>query len=327
MARRVDTARPVGPDEGPQSPIKLTARSWRETLRRTVREFQQDALTDWAAALTYYGVLSIFPGLIVLISVLGLISAQATDQFQEALSTLAPGQVGDILNGAIDEVQGRPGAAGAAALIGALVAFWSASGYIAAFMRASNTIYDVPEGRPIWIKLRLRIGLTALIGVMLIASAAIVVFTGDLAERLGDLIGIGRTGVTIWNIAKWPVLLILVSLMLGLLYWLSPNARQGGFRWVTPGGLVAVVLWLIVSGGFAVYVGNFASYNRTYGALAGVVIFLVWLWLTNIAVLLGAELDAELERSRAIAAGQPANEEPFLQLRDTRKLKDGGSLR
>jgi membrane protein len=327
MAGRGERRGPAGPDEGPRSPTKLSARSWRDTLRRTIRGFQEDSLTDWAAALTYYSVLSIFPGLIVLIAVLGLLSAHATDQVQETLSSIAPGQVGDVVNGAIDGVQGNRGTAGAAAVIGLVVAFWSASGYVAAFMRASNAIYDVPEGRPFWKKLPLRIGLTALIGVMLLMSAVIVVFTGDVAERFGDLLGMGSTSVAVWNIAKWPVLLVLVSLMFALLYWLSPNARQGGFRWISPGGLVAVVLWLVVSGGFAVYAGNFASYNKTYGALAGAVVFLVWLWLTNVAILLGAELDAELERSRAIAAGHPADAEPFLELRDDRRLKPGGSLR
>ena len=164
--------------------------------------------------------------------------------------------------------------------------------------------------------------LTAVIGVMLIGSALIVVFTGSLAERLGEIIGLGPTAVTVWSIAKWPVLVILVSLMFAILYWASPNARHGGFRWVSPGGVVAVVAWLIVSGGFAVYVANFAAYDKTYGAIAGVVILLVWLWLTNIAILFGAEVDAELERSRAIAAGHPADVEPYLELRDDRKVKN-----
>ena len=271
--------------------------------------------------------LSIFPGLLVLVSVLGLIGPSTAERLQDTLTTVAPGQAGEILDGAIDQAQASSAAAGAVAVIGLLVAFWSASGYIGAFMRASNSIYDVPEGRPIWKTLPLRVGLTALIGVMLIASAVIVVFTGNLAERFGQLLGLGETAITVWNIAKWPVLVAIVSLMFAVLYWLSPNARHGGFRWFSPGGVVAVLSWLLVSGAFAIYVSQFASYNKTYGALAGVVVFLVWLWLTNLAILFGAELDAELERSRAIKAGHPADEEPFLELRDDRKLKDGGSLR
>ena len=277
----------------------------RDALRRAVGEFRVDALPDWAAALTYYGVLSIFPAILVLVSLLGLLGDQTTNKVQDTLTAVAPGQAGQILDSAIDQVQANSATAGVVAIVSILIAFWSASGYIAAFMRASNAIYDVPEGRPLWKTLPIRIGLTAVIGLMLIASALIVVFTGDLADRIGDLIGLGPTAITVWSIAKWPVLVVLVSLMFAVLYWASPNARHGGFRWVSPGGVVAVLIWLIVSGGFAVYVSNFASYNKTYGALAGVVVFLVWLWLTNLAILLGAEFDAELERSRAIVAGHP----------------------
>jgi membrane protein len=213
-----------------------------------------------------------------------------------------------------------PGKAGLAALIGIAVAFWSASGYIAAFMRASNAIYDVPEGRPIWKTLPIRLAVTILTGVILIVAALIVVFTGPLAEQLGRALGAGGLAVTVWSIAKWPVLVILVSLLFALLYWAAPNARQGGFRWVTPGGLLAVIIWLAASGGFAVYVANFSSYNKTYGSLAAVIIFLVWLWITNIAILLGAEFDAEMQRSRAIQAGHDEVDEPYVDLRDTRKL-------
>jgi len=318
---------PVGPDEGPDSPTELTPPTWWQTLRRAVREFSEDALPDWAAALTYYGVLSIFPGLLVLVSTLGLLGQSTADKVQDTITSVAPGQAGEILDNAIDQAQANTGAASVVAIVGVLVALWSASGYIAAFMRASNAIYDVPEGRPVWKTLPIRLGMTVVIGLMLIASALIVVFTGDLAESLGRLIGVGGTAVTVWSIVKWPVLVMLVSLMFAILYWASPNARHGGFRWVSPGGVVAVVLWLIVSGGFAFYVSNFASYNKTYGALAGAVVFLVWLWLTNIAILLGAEVDAELERSRAIAAGHAADEEQYLELRDDRKLKRGGGLR
>ncbi|PSK64582.1 hypothetical protein B0E53_03472 [Micromonospora sp. MH33] len=317
-----DRTGPVGPDEGPDSPTGLPGTGWVATLKRTVREFQDDSLTDWAAALTYYGVLSIFPGMLVLISVLGLLGDRATQGVKDTVDQAVPEEsIQKIIESAIDQAGASGGLASFAAIIGLLAAFWSASGYVAAFMRASNSIYDVPEGRPIWKTLPIRLGVTAVIGVMLLASAVIVVFTGGLAEQAGNAIGLGSTAVTVWNIAKWPVLLVLVSLMFAILYWASPNARHGGFRWVSPGGILAVVIWLVISGLFALYVGNFASYNKTYGALAGVIIFLVWLWLSNIAILLGAEFDAELERSRAIAAGHPADEEPYVELRDDRKLK------
>ncbi len=314
---------PAGPDDGPDSPTDLPGTGWKAALKRTVREFRDDSLTDWAAALTYYGVLSIFPGLLVLISLLGLLGKRATEGVQDTVNQAVPQEnIRDIINTAIEQAQANGGLASIAAVVGLLAAFWSASGYIAAFMRASNTIYDVPEGRPIWKTLPIRVGVTAVIGVMLLASAVIVVFTGGLAEAVGDVVGLGSTAVTVWNIVKWPVLLVLVSLMFAILYWASPNARHGGFRWVSPGGVLAVVIWLVISGLFALYVSNFGSYNKTYGALAGVIIFLVWLWLSNIAILLGAEFDAELERSRAIEAGlRPQDKEPYVELRDDRKLR------
>ncbi|MEU5942309.1 YihY/virulence factor BrkB family protein [Micromonospora sp. NPDC047548] len=322
VGRDTRGSRPVGPDDGPGSPTELPGSGWKAALKRTVTEFQEDKLRDLAAALTYYGVLSIFPGLLVLISLLGLISDRATAGVRDTVNQAVPEEnIRKIIEGAIEQAGASGGLASIAAIIGLLAAFWFASSYIAAFMRASNIIYDVPEGRPIWKTLPIRLGVTAAIGVMLLASAVIVVFTGGFAEQVGSAIGLGSTAVTVWNIAKWPVLLLLVSLMFAILYWASPNARHGGFRWVSPGGVLAVVIWLVISGLFALYVSNFASYNKTYGALAGVIIFLVWLWLSNIAILVGAEFDAELERGRAISAGHSPEEEPYVELRDDRKLK------
>jgi len=318
---RPDKDAPPGPDAGPDSPTGLPGSSLFSAVKRTVKEFSNDGLTDWAAALTYYGVLSIFPGLLVLVSLLGLVGQGDPDSVRDTVGQVVPSpELTKVITEAIGQVQ-RSDVASLVAIFGLLAAFWSASGYIAAFMRASNAIYDVPEGRPIWKTLPIRVGVTALVGLMLIASVLIVVFTGRIAEVAGDLIGLGAAAVTVWNIAKWPVLIVLVSLMFSLLYWAAPNARHGGFRWISPGGIVAVLIWLVVSGGFAFYVGNFGSYNKTYGALAGVIVFLVWLWLTNLAILFGGELDAELERSRAISAGHPVDEEPYVQLRDDRKLR------
>jgi membrane protein len=206
--------------------------------------------------------------------------------------------------------------------VGIALALWSASGYVASFMQAANAIYDVPEGRPIWKTIPVRLGVTVALVILLAITAVAVVLTGSLARQAGDVIGLGSTAVTVWDIAKWPVLLIIVSLMFGILYYFSPNVKQPGFRWVSPGGVLAVVLWILASAVFAFYVANFSSYNKTYGALAGPVIFLVWLWLTNIAILLGAELDAELERGRRIEAGHPSDVEPFVEPRDTRKFSD-----
>jgi membrane protein len=308
------------PEAGPDSPTEFGGRSWRSVLKRLAKEFQADELGDRAAALTYYGVLSIFPGVLVAVSVLGLFGSGTTDRVEKTIGGLAPGAVENIITQAIDNVKNAP-TAGVVAIIGVLAAFWSASGYIGAFMRASNAIYDVPEGRPVWKTLPIRLGITAVVAIMLIISALIVVFTGDVARAAGDALGIGQAAVTVWNIAKWPVLVVLISLIFALLYWASPNAKHGGFRWVSPGGLLAIVMWLIASGAFAVYVANFGSYNKTYGSLAGMIIFLVWLWISNLAILLGAELDAELERQRTIAAGYPEDKEPYMRLRDDRKIR------
>jgi membrane protein len=291
-------------------------------LKRTVREFKDDNLTDWAAALTYYGVMSLFPMLIVFVSILGLIGTSATQPLIDNLGKVAPGPAQQIFTSAIQNLQKNQGAAGIAAIISIAVALWSASGYVAAFMRASNAIYDVPEGRPIWKTAPTRVGVTLVQVILGLIAAVLVVFTGGLAKQAGNVIGLGSSFVTVWDIAKWPVLLLIVSFMFAILYWASPNVKQPGFRWISPGGVLAVIIWIIASAAFAFYVANFGSYNKTYGALAGVIVFLVWLWISNIAVLLGAEFNAELERGRRLEAGQPADREPFVEPRDTRKMSD-----
>jgi membrane protein len=321
--RERDDALPEQPtaQHGPSEPTELGKRSWWSTLKRTVKEFQADNLSDWAAALTYYGILSLFPGLLLLLSALRLTGPATTRRVVDNITGLAPGAVRELLRSAATDLQrGQQTTAGVAALVGLVGALWSASSYIGAFMRASNAIYDVPEGRPAWKTLPIRIGVTILTGAFLLVIALAVVLTGGIAGQLGKILGLGTGFVQVWDIAKWPVLAIMVSFLFAVLYWASPNARPGGFRWVSPGGLVAVGVWLAASAGFAVYVANFASYNKIYGSLAGVIIFLVWLWISNIAILLGAEFDAELQRTRAIKAGHPAHEEPYVELRDTRKV-------
>jgi membrane protein len=311
------------PDAGPKGPSGLKVKGILAAFKRTFTQFSADNITDWAAALTYYGVLSIFPAALVLVSILGMLGNDGQKVVQDTVNEIITNQqMRDLVNTVLSQVK-DPGTASYAAIIGIVLAFWSASGYIGAFMRASNAIYDVPEGRPIWKTLPIRIAITAVVGVMLIVSAFIVVFTGDLAKVVGEKLGLGGVAVTIWDIAKWPVLVVLVSLMFAILYWASPNARMGGFRWITPGCVFAVLIWLLASGAFAIYLANFANYGKTYGTLGGMIAFLVWLWISNIAFLLGAELDAELERGRAIAAGYPADDEPFLQLRDDSRIKKG----
>ena len=295
-------------DKGPDGPTDVGRGGWWAVLKRTVQEFRDDNLSDWAAALTYYGVLAIFPALIVLTSVLGLIGESATKPLLDELGNVAPGPANDILTSAIKNLQGDQGAAGVLFVVGLLAALWSASSYVAAFMRASNVIYEVEEGRSVF-KLRpLQMAVTLVLVLVLALVLAALVLTGPVAQQVGSAIGVGDAAVTIWDIAKWPVLLVAVLFMIGLLYYASPNAKLRGFRWITPGSVLAIAVWLAASAGFAFYVANFGSYSKTYGALGGVIVFLVWLWLTNVAILLGAELNAEHERSRELEDGVPGAE-------------------
>ncbi|MBF6068096.1 YihY/virulence factor BrkB family protein [Nocardia farcinica] len=297
-------------------PARLNWRSWWGVLRRTVTEFRADNVTDWAAALTYYSVLSVFPGIIVLTALLGALSPTATDELVTSIREIGPGSGTQLLVDAIGELRGASSLAGPMALFGVATALWTASGYIGAFMRAANAIYEVEEGRPLWKTVPVRVGLTAAMVVLIAVTAVGVVATGGIARRVGDWLGLGPTAVAVWEVAKWPVLAVLVSLAFALLYWVAPNARQPGFRWLSPGSVLAVLVWVLASAGFAFYVANFGSYNKVYGSLGGVAVFLVWVWISNVAVLLGAEFDAELARGRRIEQGLPPDQEPFLPPRD-----------
>ena len=280
------------------------------TLKRTVREVRDDNLTDWAAALTYYAVLALFPGLIVLVAILGLAGQhpETTNALLEIVRDVGPESAVDTFRAPIESVVQSSGGAGALLGVGLLGAIWSASGYIGAFIRASNAIYEVEEGRPFW-KLRpLQVAITVAMVLLLALVAISIVVTGPLARSVGDVIGLGDTAITVWNIAQWPVIVVIVMGMFTVLYYVAPNVRQPRLRWVTPGGILAVLVWLVASLGFGLYVANFGSYDKTYGSLGGVVVFLVWLWLSNLALLVGAEFDAELERSRELEAGLPAEE-------------------
>ena len=306
----------------PAGPTDLDKGSWVGVLKRSAKEFKEDNLTDWAAALTYYGILAIFPALIALVSIIGLIGSSATQPLIDNLGAVAPGPAKEIFTNAIENLQGSKGAAGFFFIIGILAAIWSASGYIAAFMRASNAIYDIEEGRPIWKTLPVRVGLTVLLMLLTAISAIAVTLSGGLAKEAGSLLGLSDTAVSVWNIAKWPVMLLLVSFMFAVLYWAAPNVKQPGFKWLSPGGILAVLGWVIASAAFAFYVANFGSYNKTYGAMAGPIVFLVWLWISNIMILLGAEFNAEVQRGRAIEGGMPEDREPFVEPRDTRKMQN-----
>jgi membrane protein len=292
------------------------------TLKRTAQEFQEDNLTDWAASLTYYGLLALFPALIVLVSIVGLIGdpRSTTDTLTEIVNKLGPDTASDTFAGPIRQLTESRSTAGFALILGTLLALWSASGYLGAFIRASNVVYETQEGRPFW-KLRPLQLILTLAMVLLVALIALsVVLTGPVVSAVAEPIGVSDTAVSIWNVAKWFAVAVLFVLMLDVLYYASPNVRQRGFRWITPGALVALTVWLVSSGGFALYVSQFGSYNKTYGSLAGVVVVLIWMWITNLAILFGHELNAERERNVQLKEGLPgAERELQLEPRDTPK--------
>ncbi len=276
------------------------------TFKRTLKEFSEDNLTDWAAALTYYGVLALFPALAALLSIVGLLTDPRT--LTDALTAVLPSDAADTLGPVIDQIAGSSSAAGLGLIIGLAAAIWSASGYVGAFTRAANVVYETPEGRKVW-KLKPLQLLITLIGVLFAAViVALLVLSGPVVDAIGQAVGIGETGQTIWSIAKWPVVLVLLALMIAVLYYSTPNVRLRGFRWVSPGAGVAILVAIVASAAFAFYVANFSSYNATYGALAGVVIFLIWFWLINLSLLFGIELDAEIERTKELKEGVPRAE-------------------
>jgi membrane protein len=292
------------------------------TLKRTVTEFQEDNLTDWAAALTYYGLLSLFPALIAMVSLLGLFGdpKTTTASLTEIIAAIGPESAAETFAGPIRSVTSNQSAAGFALVLGLAVALWSASGYVGAFIRASNVIYETPEGRPFW-KLRpLQLAVTLVMIVLIAALALGLVLTGPIVEAVAEPLGLSDTAVSVWSIAKWPVMALIFIVMVDLLYYASPNVRPRGFKWVTPGGVVAIVVWAIASAAFAFYVANFGSYDKTYGTLGGMVALLVWLWISNLAILFGHQLNAERERVVEIEEGRPgAEREIQLEARDEPK--------
>lgn len=322
IGKHLDTDAPPEPDapEKPDSPTDLTRPSWRYVVRRTIREFSDDQCTDLAAALTYYSVLALFPAAIAILSLVGLVGQgdETVTTLLQILRDVGAGSTATTLEPTLTQLS-RSQSAGVGLVLGLVFALWSASGYVGAFGRGMNRIYEVDEGRPVWV-LRPVMLVVTVVTVLLSALVAVgLALTGSAAQAVGDAIGLGDTTVTVWGIVKWPVMLAVVIVIVALLYYATPNVRQPRFRWVSVGAVVAIMTWVAASVGFGFYVANFSSYDRTYGSLAGVVVFLLWLWLTNLALLFGAELDAELERGRELQAGIPAEEVIQLPARDTRK--------
>jgi membrane protein len=308
-------------DRGPDTPKDLTKPSWFYVLRKTAREFSEDQCTDLAAALTYYSILALFPAALAVLSLVGLVgdSAKTVDTLLQILRDVGASGAADTMEPTLKELS-QSQSSGFGLIFGLAAALWSASAYVNAFSRGMNRIYEIDEGRPIW-KLRPIMLLLTLVTVVLAALVALaLVLTGPAAQAVGDAVGLGGTAVTVWNIAKWPVMLLVVILIVALLYYVTPNVKQPRLRWISIGAVVAILTWIVASLLFGFYVANFSNYNKTYGSLAGVIVFLLWLWITNLALLFGGELDAELERGRELQAGLPAEEEIQLPPRDTTKI-------
>ena len=317
---RISTGGEVRRDYAPEG--AASKGSLGATLKRTLTEFQEDNLTDWAAALTYYGLLSLFPALIAMLSLIGIFGdpKTTTSTLTEIITELGPESAAETFEGPIDSIVENQGAAGFAFIFGLAAALWSASGYVGAFTRASNIIYETPEGRPFW-KLRpLQIAVTLGMIIMMALLAVGLVVSGPVAEAIAGPVGLSSTAVDVWNIAKWPVMLAVFVLMVDLLYYATPNVKLRGFKWVTPGAVLALVVWAIASALFALYVANFGSYDKTYGTLGGLVVLLLWFWITNLAILFGHQMNAERERSAEIEEGVPrAEKEIQLEPRDEPK--------
>jgi membrane protein len=308
-----------GTGRAPRKPSDLPSGSSREILKRTLKEYKADNLADLAAALTYYAILAVFPALLALVSIIGLLNKPTAKTLTDNITSVAPAAVRPTLTGIVHQAQAGGNRSLIPLILGVAVALWSASGYVAAFMRAGNAVYDIGEGRPAWKTLPIRFAITVFLVIVLAAISVGIVFTGTLARKTGSVIGVGDTGVTVWNYAKWPVMIVLFALVVAVLHWAAPNVRRT-FPWVTRGSLLSVLLWIVASALFAVYVANFGSYNKTYGTFAGIIVFLVWLWISNIALLLGLEYSAESERARAQAGGLPEGKEPYAEPRDDRNL-------
>jgi membrane protein len=305
---------------GPDSPADLPKTHRKTVLKRTLSEFGEDGGSDLAAALTYFAIMSLAPMLLALSTALSFLGQK--DATQTAVRDLGE-QLGlqeqtiTTVIGYLDSM-GQSGAAGILLVIGLVGALWSASNYVNAFSRMMNRVYEIQEGRPVW-KLRpWLLALTVVILLLLITMVLSITLSGSVSELFFGAIGLSGTADMIWNIAKWPFLVLMLVVIVALLYWGTPNVRQPKFRWLSPGAALAVVVAIVATAAFGLYVANFGNYNKTYGAIGGVIVALLLIYIINNVLVLGAELDAELERGRELAAGMPAEETIQLPPRNTK---------
>ncbi|AQX79110.1 ribonuclease BN [Plantibacter flavus] len=295
---------------------------WGYVLKRTLHSFTSNQCTDLAAGLTYFAILSLFPAVLALVSILGLFgqSRNGTDALLEIVGNLAPGDSLGFLTDAVNQFVESP-AIGFALIAGIAGAVWSASGYVGGFGRALNRMYGVEEGRKIWSLRPTQLGVTLVVLLVISVIALALIVSGPVAQAIGQAVGLGETGLTVWSIAKWPVMAAALVFVIAVLYSATPNIKPEKFRWISIGALTALLILLIASVGFGFYIANFSNYDATYGSLAGIIIFLLWIWIANLALLFGAQLDIEIQRGRQLASGVAAEQELQLPLRSDAAIK------
>jgi membrane protein len=321
---REKAAQAPSPDapEKPDEVSDIAKPTWKYVFRRAWLEFRKDNCTDLASGLTYHAALSMMPGLLAVVSLLGIFGQgrQTTEAITGFIRDHATPEVAGFLQGPIEQLASS-NKAGLALVAGIVGALWAASGYVGAFGRAMNRLYEVGEGRPIWILRPVYLVVTVVLVVLVVVMLGILFLSGPVAATVADAIGLGSIGHTVWSIVKWPIVLVLAITLIAVLYYSTPNVKQPRFRWISVGSIVALVAMAIAGLAFAFYVANFSKYNATYGTIGSVIIVLLGLWIMNLALLLGAEVDAETERGRELQAGIRAAETIQLPPRDTRQVE------
>jgi membrane protein len=315
VVRRVSEETAAGRERGrprkqrakPSRLRSLPPAAWGRIAKRTFDQFRADGVTNLSAALTFRSVLSVFPALLALVALLGVLGQypKTFNAILQIVGGFAPRSTVQTVSGPVREVIADKGGAGAVLGVGFAGAVWAASGYIGAFSWAANVIWEAPRGRSWYRQWPFNYAVTVVVlavGTLIFVALAA---TGPVARSIGRQLGIGSTAIDIWNYAKWPALVVVVVTVIDWLYYIAPNVRPPSWRWLTPGALLAVTAWFATSLGFGYYVANFGSYNKTYGTLGAIVVFLLWLWLTNIALLLGIELNSEIERERQLRIPEP----------------------
>lgn len=301
----------------PDSPAEITRPSWRYVFKRAAFEFTSDGCTDLAAALTYFAVLSLFPALLAVLSLLGTVGqGEATaDWIIGFLRANAPAELATLMDEPIRQIATQ-GGSGIALVTGILGAVWAASGYVGAFGRAMNKVYEVEEGRPAWVLRPVQVLVTLALLVLIVVVLGLFLLAGPLGEAT-----LGRTVATTIGWVSWPAAGLAGVVVLAVLYYATPNVRQPRFRWISVGALVALVGMTLAAVGFTFYVANFSKYNAMYGTVGSVIVLLLGLWIMGNLMLFGAEVDAELERGRELQAGIVAEETLQLPPRDTRQVE------